>query len=442
VSCSSVPVSLGEQPGETNMAKCSGGRQPTDLGCHSLSTPIVRKRSGFTLLELAIVSLLIGLTGTLMISGLLKGREKARRSQCERKLGRIIRGVLHYESTNGAFPPGRQYPDWLVSVAPPVFANGYTNYQGVSQSTNQKTGFYSVHVWILPFVRASNIFDEIDFSRAQAKQMTNGGSIFNINYNAYNNPMPLFLCPSDPNTGRGITENNYRCNFGGDTPGAGARTRHNTREITPRLTDLWHCGGNGAFTIGEQGLQAQDFEDGLSKTVFFSERIKGDGTPSTEIPTQAVMITSPFRQDDSAISYSVDELFEGCDNDFSKVPNQYNFNGAGRWFSGEDFSNGWPFAGYDSTQYNHMAPPNWEHLDCGFTSAIADTPGEHMIVAARSAHPRSVHVAFGDGHTKRVRDDIDLTVWRAIGTRNGGEIIPDPTKRKRRRWRPGGRPGW
>ena len=62
---------------------------------------------------------------------------------------------------------------------------------------------------------------------------------------------------------------------------------------------------------------------------------------------------------------------------------------AGRWLreTGDpdgDYSNGWPFAGYSNTQYNHVAPPNWSGYDCGIASYIPDTPWEHAIVAPRS----------------------------------------------------------
>ena len=68
------------------------------------------------------------------------------------------------------------------------------------------------------------------------------------------------------------------------------------------------------------------------------------------------------------------------------------------------------------------------------TLCIPDAPEEHAIIAARSEHPRSVNAAFGDGHVKAIKDDIDLTVWRALGTRNGGETIPKKERRRRHRW--------
>jgi len=380
-----------------------------------------RKSSGFTLVELLVVIAIIGVLVALLLPAVQAAREAARRTQCVNNLKQMALGAVNYESAHGYFPAGREFPDWLVSRDPDILKSGYTNYLGVTQTTQQKTGFYSVHIRILPYMEANNVYELIDFSRAQTKQMLNGGAIFNINYDAYNTAQGMFICPSDPNLERVVSENNYRANFGGDTPGAGIRSRENPGEFTPRPTDPWHCGGNGAFTMGERGLKTGQYPDGLSNTAFFSERIKGDGTPTTESPTKAVMITSSARPNEGAIDLTLNILYGGCNNDSAVMPNQYNFNGAGRWLPGEDWSNGWPFAGYDSTQYNHMAPPNWEHLDCAMTSAISDTPGEHMIVAARSFHPGTVVVSFGDGHTAIVSDDVDLEAWRAAGTRNGEE---------------------
>ena len=115
-------------------------------------------------------------------------------------------------------------------------------------------------------------------------------------------------------------------------------------------------------------------------------------------------------------------FFQRCQSAPPAIDN-YNFNGAGRWLEGSDWSNGWPFAGYDSTQYNHVAPPNWSAIDCGAFSSIPDTPGEHAIIAARSEHPGVVNVCFGDGHVSTATDGVDLTVWRALGSRNGGESV-------------------
>ncbi len=117
-----------------------------------------------------------------------------------------------------------------------------------------------------------------------------------------------------------------------------------------------------------------------------------------------------------------DVLYSGCLAQAPTLNGGFNFNSAGRWLSGSDFSNGWPFGFYSSTMYNHVAPPNWTAIDCGTRSAIPDAPGEHAIVSARSAHTGGVNTSMGDGSVRFVSNSIDLAIWRAVGTRDRGEV--------------------
>jgi len=42
---------------------------------------------------------------------------------------------------------------------------------------------------------------------------------------------------------------------------------------------------------------------------------------------------------------------------------------------------------------------------------------------ARSFHAGGVHALMGDGSVRFVTESIDVTTWRALGTRRGGEMI-------------------
>ncbi len=193
------------------------------------------------------------------------------------------------------------------------------------------------------------------------------------------------------------------------------------------------AGGNGAFSMGAKGLKAGEYTDGLSKTAFFSERLMGTcGVGGVDLPNETTIVTAQPRH--RTVNVPIADIYNYCLN-FNRATDGdvFNFFGAGRWCDGEDWSNGWPFAGYDSTQYNHVAAPNWSGTDCGTFSSIPDAPDEHAIIAARSEHPRFVNAAFGDGHVKTIKDDIDLTVWRALSTRNGGETISKKRRRRRHR---------
>jgi len=372
------------------------------------------RSGGFTLVELLVVIAIIGVLVALLLPAIQAAREAARRTQCVNNLKQMGLAAANYESARGRFPPGRLFPD--RARADGTIITGYTNYEQPAINLTDRNGFYSVHIWLLPYMEANNVYQLINFDVAHTKKMLRPT---NTNFEAFNTAQGLFICPSDGNTGVIISENSYRTNFGGATPGAGAAALTATMTISdlePSTRDVWAPNGNGAFAFGERGMRAGEYTDGLSKTAFFSERVKGGGETGTIPPTRFDMIRCPGTLQTNR---PFEQVFEAATN-HPRQPDSFVFTEAGRFIG--DWSNGWPFAGYDSTQYNHVAPPNWVGQDCG-VNFIPDTPAEHAIVAARSDHPGVVVVVFGDGHTETVSDDVDLFVWRAMGTRNGGETI-------------------
>ncbi len=376
-------------------------------------------RAGFTLVELLVVIAIIGILIALLLPAVQSAREAARRSQCVNNLRQMAIATLNYESTHDVLPPGRLLPDWVKNGKA---NNSYTNYNAVDQTNPREwTGFHSVHCRILPYMENGTIYDLIDFSRAQVLRMTIDGQPFSINYTAYAQAGGIFLCPSDANSERVISENNYRYNFGGSTPYAGANASYQQNVHNGENGGLPVL-GNGAFTAGK-GLSIANFTDGTSHTAFWSERDKGSGlNPAGALPTLTDIVTINARRDEIIPR---EAFFKEC-SEYKPSVSTFNFMSAGRWLVGTDWSNGWPFAAYDSTMYNHVAPPNWEHIDCGNWSSIPDTPGEHAIIAARSSHPGLVNTAFGDGRVVSIAEDIDLALWRALGTRNGGEVAQVP----------------
>ncbi|MFW6170669.1 MAG: DUF1559 domain-containing protein [Planctomycetota bacterium] len=372
---------------------------------------------GFTLPELLVVMAIIGILIALLLPAVQAARAAVRRVECKNNLKQIVLAALHYQSTHQVFPPGRLLPDWSVNGMP---RTSYTNYNTVNQSpgAGHWTGFRSVHTFILPYMEQRNIYDLIDFSAATTVRMTTGGRPTNTNYEAYSMAGGLFICPSCPNTARVVSENNYRANLGGSTPYAGALNSRNNH-VNAASAFGFSCRGNGAFTVGG-ALTLSAFTDGTSHTVMFSERTKGSGLNLAQTsPTQNDIITMPGRRNRMLVP---DRMMANCMT-FDGSPSRYHFNSAGRWLPGSDWSNGWPFGFYSSTLYNHVAPPNWEHWDCGNWSAIPDVPGEHAIITARSEHVGGVNAALADGSVHFVGDTIDLRVWRAVGTRHGGESV-------------------
>ena len=60
----------------------------------------------------------------------------------------------------------------------------------------------------------------------------------------------------------------------------------------------------------------------------------------------------------------------------------------------------------------------------GMNSPNSDLRGDYFM-AARSRHPGGVHASRCDGSAGFIPDTIDISVWRALSTMNGREVIQD-----------------
>jgi prepilin-type N-terminal cleavage/methylation domain-containing protein/prepilin-type processing-associated H-X9-DG protein len=59
---------------------------------------------------------------------------------------------------------------------------------------------------------------------------------------------------------------------------------------------------------------------------------------------------------------------------------------------------------------------------CTWNTPQDDLP---VYLASRSLHPGGVNVVLADGSVRFVRNQVNLTVWRALSTTQGGEIISE-----------------
>ncbi len=89
-----------------------------------------------------------------------------------------------------------------------------------------------------------------------------------------------------------------------------------------------------------------------------------------------------------------------------------------------------PASGIVTLQGPNTSTP--DSMEAGYCDAAYPNPPcagnvgpDGEIMFARSKHPGGVNVAMADGSVRFVRDDIDLTTWRALGTARGDETLND-----------------
>jgi prepilin-type processing-associated H-X9-DG protein len=252
------------------------------------------------------------------------------------------------------------------------------------QSQNGFSSAFSPFVRVLPELEQQVLFNSINFSVNQTSRYLSPE-----NYTAATFTISGFLCPSD---GFSVYEplgmNNYRANLG-----AGVANFPSSNEV-------------GAFGF-QVWISPSQFVDGMSSTALVSERLRGDNDQRRWDPARDYWFadTDSITTNDAIIRCA--KLPTDLPPHFSK--------------SGES----WFLFGYDRCFYNHIIPPNSSDPDCSLSNIADKIDGgeDGGIHAARSLHSGGVNVAKADGSINFITSSISSNVWRAFGTRAGGEII-------------------
>lgn len=319
-------------------------------------------RSAFTLVELLVVIAIIGILVGLLLPAVQAAREAARRMSCSNNLKQLGLALHNYESANRVFPPG--------SMGYPFV--------------------WSAQAKLLPYVEQSNLQNLLNFT---VPPMVNFGSGFDANLvaandNAAKTKLTLLLCPSDQDSVPGSA-------YGGISyPAcAGSAINLTATENDSRFGSISNADGV-IFSLSRIGFR--DITDGTSHTVAFSEHLLGDGQDSlpsgTDYRRRVIQLPAATQTTPSACDPASAPLWSGQ-------------RGA-KWVNGH----------LADTMYNHYYSPNSKLPDChnGYHN--------YAITGARSNHSGGVQVARCEGGVQFISDSIDLTIWRALATRAGGEV--------------------
>lgn len=347
-------------------AKNNGAMPSNAHPCSPVFTNQTQK--GFTLVELLVVIAIIGILIGMLLPAVQMVRNAARRTSCANNHRQVVIALHNYESAFQEYPASFQ----------------------ASKSAIVR-GSWSIHARIMPMLEQSAARDLIDPDVDWHEQVETGIPAFGV---------PTYSCPSDFNSGARIRD--------------GEKYVHSTSVgfnmgtwfiYDPVTGDA----GDGAFRVSKP-TASRRFYDGLSNTLAIA-----DVKSFTSYVRNATSI-------DGTLPTSNDH-FDGVAGELKLGPGKDANTGHTVWSDGRVHHSGFTTTFAPNTFVSYHRGGEVYDIDFNSQQEGRDLARPtYAAVTARSYHPGGLNAGLMDGSVRFISSAIDLSVWRSLGTADGGEV--------------------
>jgi len=325
------------------------------------------QRRGFTLIELLVVIAIIAVLIALLLPAVQAAREAARRAQCVNNLKQLGIAMHNYHDVVGSFPTSF----WRATFVP-----GTTTQDGTNR-----------HSWltmILPYVEQTNVYNAMNFMVGAGGNgpVGPGGATANsgaINHTATMSIINVYMCPSDPSPSISTF----------DRVDQGVGRNNNSG---PKLSYAGNFGDNH-----------NDDATWWTFPNLPTARDKGFGETNTQT---GIMCRSGG-------TTSIRDVTDGTSNTFAAGEVLYETND---W---------WTWANPNGSTCGTSCPICYMRVTDhkGDSASPTDSRNWRVGFGFRSLHPGIVNFLFCDGSTRALKCSVSRVTYRALSTRNLGEVI-------------------
>ena len=324
---------------------------------------------GFTLIELLVVIAITAILLALTIPAVQQARESARRIRCVNNLKQMGIALHNYHGTHQTFPPG-----FVSTLADPNWQYETGNTRSFPDERGPGWSFFAL---LLPYLEQNNLHQRINYDLPITAPE---------NDNVRRTSVPLFLCPSDTsgrliqvttcgsppvetNTPTPLTDAAV-CSYVGSLGGGNS--------VDPNYGAYEWQPFNGVFHRNSR-IRASDITDGMSQTIGIGERMSlmAESSWVGVVPRQNIVYNQ------------------------SKPPHpQFN-------------------PPHDPPCHKWRPPITaiLVHARSGVPNGPTSSPSSF-----HGPHPGGCNFLLMDGSTRIITDNVGLPIFRALCTRNGGEV--------------------
>lgn len=321
-------------------------------------------RSAFTLIELLVVIAIISVLIGLLLPAVQKVREAANRISCKNNLKQIGLALQSYHGARGFFPPG------------------YTSVVGSGGLADDRGPGWGWAAYLLPYVEQDNLYNQIDFSKDISHP---------ANATARIQGLSVYLCPSD--------------------------------------------GGDKIFTVDVRNDPSANYStplrdvNGNPVQVAHSSYVGIFGNPEITVDP-GFLLSTPERSNARRGMFHrnskvrIADVTDGTSNTLFVGERSYNL--AYATWAGAVTGGQVPPRMPDVYQ---RGPEGAPVLVLGHTGDANDVPPHTPNSSVNhvddfwSRHPLGVNFLLVDGSVRNINNAISPTLWWALGTRAGGEIV-------------------